>query len=82
MLDSMLSILIFLVIVTILIPGVFMLQQIDQKSNDSLLFHRQLYLEVSKYDDYEQFAEGTKKYSIKSGEICDRQDKTLCFKKK
>jgi type II secretory pathway pseudopilin PulG len=82
MIDSMLAVLTFTILVTVLLPGALMLQQMDHKSTQLLNFHRQLYLEISRYETYEDFIKNNKQYAVNRGEICDKSDKNLCFKKK
>lgn len=82
MLDSMLSVMIFTLVVTILMPAVLMLEQIDNASSEQLKVHRQLYLEISRYESYDQFLKKNTKYKVKSGEICENSNLQNCFKTK
>lgn len=81
MIDSMFSMLIFTMLVTILLPAALMLQQLDSRSEQLLTFHRQLYLEIARYETFDAFTKNNKKYSVNRGEICDKSEENLCFRK-
>lgn len=82
MIDSMFSMLIFTMLVTILLPASLMLQQLDNKSEQLLTFHRQLYLEIARHENFDAFLKHNQKYSVNRGEICDKTEENLCFQKK
>lgn len=77
--DSIFSVFTLTVIVTVLIPAVLMLEEMNRAGEEELGFHRQLFLELKRYEDYDSFIKNTERYDVKRGEICDKRKMDLCF---
>lgn len=78
MVDSILTMLIFSIIITILLPAVMMLEQMLEESERTLEFNRRLYLEMLAHEDYESFTRETAAYTIHGSHICDKKDEERC----
>ncbi|MCG1009022.1 hypothetical protein J4760_03025 [Salinicoccus sp. ID82-1] len=78
MLDSVLTMLIFSIILSVLVPAMIMLNQTVSDSAGTLEFTRRLYIDMLAYEDYESFMLGSHNYRIEAHRICDKNDAKLC----
>lgn len=73
LLDTLLALLTFSVIVTVLIPALVTLQQLDKQSTEHLRFSREIYLHLLNNDSIiidDEF--------FNTGAICSDYDKRIC----
>ncbi|WP_415735705.1 hypothetical protein [Lacicoccus alkaliphilus] len=77
--DSLLSLMIFVMITSILLPAALLLVQYDVKTKEQLDFNRHLYIVMNGYEDFDEFKDQSKGYVISQGEICDKDEKDLCI---
>ncbi|MFC3418123.1 hypothetical protein ACFOLA_01210 [Salinicoccus hispanicus] len=78
MLDSVLTMLVFSVILSVLVPAMIMLNQTLSDSGRLLDYSRRLYIDMLAYEDYESFRRGSNDYRIEAHRICDKADTKLC----
>ncbi len=74
MIDTLLALLTFSVIVTVLVPALLSLERLDQLTSEQLAFSRDVYLHLMNNDAViidDQFFTG--------GAICRDDDKKMCF---
>lgn len=76
MIDTLLAILTFSIIVTVLVPALLSLERLDQLTSEQLAFSRDVYLHLMNNDAViidDQFFTG--------GAICRDDDKKMCLEK-
>ncbi|WP_342386967.1 hypothetical protein [Salinicoccus bachuensis] len=76
--DSVLTMLVFSIIISILLPAVTMLEQTMAESESTLEFNRRLYLEMLAYEDFESFRRNTSAYIVHGSRICDGKEEERC----
>lgn len=76
--DSVLTMLVFSIIITVLLPAVMMLEQMMAESERTLEFNRRLYLEMLGHEDFESFRRDTSTYIVYDSRICDGTEEELC----
>lgn len=72
--DTLLALLTFSIIVTVLVPALISLERLDQRSSEQLTFSRDVYLHLINNETLiidEQF--------FKKGAICRDADKKMCL---
>lgn len=80
MIDSILTMLIFSVILTVLVPAMIMLNHTLSDSGRLLEYSRKLYIDMLAYEDYEAFRGASHGYRIETQQICDKADPKLCVR--
>ncbi|WP_175287043.1 type II secretion system protein [Salinicoccus roseus] len=76
--DSLLAMLIFGIIISVLMPAVMMLEQTMTESEETLEFNRRLYLEILSHEDFEAFRRSTSSYMIHDNRICSIKNEKRC----
>ncbi|GAB3071734.1 hypothetical protein ACFOU0_07925 [Salinicoccus sesuvii] len=78
MIDSVLAMLIFSIILTVLVPGMIMLNHTLSDSGRLLEYSRRLYVDMLEYEDFQSFAGASHNYRIEKDRICDKNNPKLC----
>lgn len=76
--DSLLSLMTLVVITNILLPALLVLVQYDSVTQSQLKFNRQVYSSLSGYETFEDFKKDSDQFLVRQGEICDKNEESLC----